>query len=753
MAESEIPNGAYQPYAIEIGDQSASESSEFELNPRRLWGAFQRRWWLGVLLGLIAAVPVSYLAYTNIPTPYRAESEIRIFSSRPRVNYSLHEDQMNFRTYKQTQMKDVIHPATLAAAIDSGDLLKYSLFQNRGPDFDPVNWLQESLKVQSSGEEFFIIALEGEDPKALAEVVNAVRDAFMERSRNTSQLVSSERYKHIQKELNGDDKEPGLKAKIASHQERLDELSQLASAANADQMLQQQESIQLDKGQLVKVIRDIDLQILQLSSQKDALAEADQGKSLQQLLKDDLENAILSDPRYEEQSVYLTQKKRELEQNRKIFNSEKMQPIVDLKKEIAQAEADLETTREELRQYYQNQFQKEQMKQEELSLESIQRQIKNLSVHRDNLSEEYRGLNKKESEISESSLEFQNLQKQLEDDQRIHDELSAELRKMKVEQDAGDRIVTNYSAEVPRKRETKKRNMLTAGGGLGSLGFFIVLVTLLEFRHQRVHSLKCLEEEFDFAVLGTIPHLPARFVHGDDSSSSKASYYQGIFMEAVDSIRTILLNRQKKTPLKTLMVSSALSGEGKSTLSCHLAISFARAGRRTLLIDFDLRSPRIHEVFQTSDFPGVCEVLREEIPNPAKCIESLPIPRLDFLPAGDLDSATLMLLASDRLQEVLDAVKESYDIVIIDSAPLLPVADSLQLIQQVDGVVLSVRKDVSRISKIESCIEKIRMLGGNLLGGVVIGLDESEYGYRSNYSRHYRGGPEPRKRESLETNA
>jgi len=129
----------------------------------------------------------------------------------------------------------------------------------------------------------------------------------------------------------------------------------------------------------------------------------------------------------------------------------------------------------------------------------------------------------------------------------------------------------------------------------------------------------------------------------------------------------------------------------------------------------------------------------------------LPIPRLDFLPAGDLDSATLMLLASDRLKEVLDTLKESYDVVIIDSAPLLPVSDSLQLIQEVDGVLLSVRKDVSRLSKIESCIEKIQMLGGNLLGGIVIGLDESEYGYRSNYRRYSRGVAETRKREPVET--
>lgn len=745
MAEHEATNGTFQPYAVEVADQSATESNEFELSPRRLWGAFQRRWWLGVLLGLIAAVPLSYLAYTNVPTPFRAESEVRILSSRPLVNFKLHEDGVNFRTFKQTQMKDVLHPDTLDLAIETGNLAELSLFKNRGSEFDPVVWMQKSLIIQNSGDEFFTIALEGEDPEALAQVVNSVREAYIERSRNSSQLISTDRFKQLEAEVEV------LVTKIDNHQENLDRLSKSTSASDSAQMLQKQESLQHFSGELQKEIRGIDLQVLQLRSRLNALAESDQGASLQELLKDDLETAVLSDPLYVEKSNELDKLKRSLEDNLERLNSEKLPVIVDLKKNIAQAEADLEKLFAQRTEYYQKQFQKESLKQEKLSVESIQRQIKDLSLHREELKKVLDGLGLEEAQIAESDLEFQKVKRQLEDDQAMYDQLNDELRKMRIEKDAGARISVNYPAEVPKSRETKKRDMMTAGSGLGSFGFFIVLVTLLEFRHERVHSLRCLEDKFDFTVLGTIPHLPARFVHGDDTSTSKAAYYQGIFTEAIDSIRTILLNRQKKSSLKTIMVSSALSGEGKSTLSCHLAISFARAGRRTLLIDFDLRSPRIHEVFQTSDFPGVCEVLREEIPDPRKCIESLPIPRLDFLPAGDLDSATLMLLASDRLKEVLDTLKESYDVVIIDSAPLLPVSDSLQLIQEVDGVVLSVRKDVSRLSKIESCIEKIQILGGNLLGGIVIGLDESEYGYRSNYRRYSRGVAETRKREPVET--
>jgi capsular exopolysaccharide synthesis family protein len=237
-----------------------------------------------------------------------------------------------------------------------------------------------------------------------------------------------------------------------------------------------------------------------------------------------------------------------------------------------------------------------------------------------------------------------------------------------------------------------------------------------------------------------------------NETSGKGEFYRHVFAESVDTTRTMIINLQKQQEFNTLMVTSALGGEGKSTLSCHLAISFARAGRKTLLIDADLRSPRVHEVFQLNDFPGMCEAIRNEIPV-EKCIVPTQVPRLSLLPAGELDNTTLRMLAEDRVGELLNELREHYDMIILDSAPVLPVADTLLLLQSVDGIVLSIRKDVTRISKLASALSKLEMLGGNLFGAVVIGIDEDDYGYRSKYIRNYQSNMrnQPEEMESAVT--
>ncbi|HSG70265.1 MAG TPA: CpsD/CapB family tyrosine-protein kinase, partial [Planctomycetaceae bacterium] len=137
-----------------------------------------------------------------------------------------------------------------------------------------------------------------------------------------------------------------------------------------------------------------------------------------------------------------------------------------------------------------------------------------------------------------------------------------------------------------------------------------------------------------------------------------------------------------------------------------------------------------NELFQIREYPGLCEAIRNEIPV-EKCIVQTPIPGLSFLPAGELDRVTLRRLAEDRVGELLEELRQNYDIIIFDSAPVLPVTDSLLLLQNVDGIVLSIRRDVTRSSKVASTLHKIEGLGGNLLGAVVIGMDDNDYFYHS----------------------
>ena len=156
-------------------------------------------------------------------------------------------------------------------------------------------------------------------------------------------------------------------------------------------------------------------------------------------------------------------------------------------------------------------------------------------------------------------------------------------------------------------------------------------------------------------------------------------------------------------------IASATGGEGKTSVSCHLATSLARAGRRVLLMDCDIRRPSIHWVFGLENGPGFCELLTREA-TPDEAIQEASPAGLHILPAGHVNSEVLRRISQDDLGELLEQIGAGYDFVIIDTSPILPVTDALMFAQHVDGVLFSIRRDVSRMSKVQTAVQRLAML-------------------------------------------
>jgi len=186
--------------------------------------------------------------------------------------------------------------------------------------------------------------------------------------------------------------------------------------------------------------------------------------------------------------------------------------------------------------------------------------------------------------------------------------------------------------------------------------------------------------------------------------------------------------------VRVVMVTSAVPGEGKTTLSRHLAISLTRAGRRTLLVDGDLRLPSLHRFFDLAPHPGLAEVLRGEA-DVAVAVQPVGTEGLWVMTAGDADLRAIQALARQPLLSLVARVRQQYDCVIIDSAPILPVADGLQLGQQVDGVILSVLRGVSQVPAVRAARQRLGDLNIRVLGAVVNGAD-----LKSVYGPWYSGG-------------
>jgi capsular exopolysaccharide synthesis family protein len=187
--------------------------------------------------------------------------------------------------------------------------------------------------------------------------------------------------------------------------------------------------------------------------------------------------------------------------------------------------------------------------------------------------------------------------------------------------------------------------------------------------------------------------------------------------------------------MRVLIVTSAISGEGKTTLAGHLAISLTRAGFRTLLIDGDMQAPSAHTLFDLSVSPGLSELLRGEV-DVHRAVKSSPIPGLSILPAGNWTLATRQNLVGKRWGLLKRELESQFDFVVIDTSPLLLVTDTMLLAREADGVILSVLVGVSQVPSVTQTVHRLRAVGAELVGVVVNNVRTDVYrqktGYRPN---------------------
>jgi succinoglycan biosynthesis transport protein ExoP len=306
--------------------------------------------------------------------------------------------------------------------------------------------------------------------------------------------------------------------------------------------------------------------------------------------------------------------------------------------------------------------------------------------------------------------------------------IAGEVEALTVERNAPNRVRIIEPAERPRVESPHKRLMLIGLAALGAFGSVVLGISWLEFRSRRVASVDAVVNGLGMRLVGTLPAIPGRARRGIEGAGPA---WQNLMVDSIDAVRTILLRDLRAESLQTVMITSASKGEGKSLLSCHLAISLARTGRPTLLVDFDLRSPSVHRLFDIPAAPGVSELLRGE----AELAEAIRpvLGGLDVIAAGRCDADALRRLGQDALPELVVALKRHYDFIVIDSAPVLPVADSLQISQHVDAVVFSVYRAVSRIPSVYAGYERLATLGVRMLGAVVSGIPIERYGDDYNF--------------------
>ncbi|MBN1813497.1 MAG: CpsD/CapB family tyrosine-protein kinase, partial [Anaerolineae bacterium] len=197
-------------------------------------------------------------------------------------------------------------------------------------------------------------------------------------------------------------------------------------------------------------------------------------------------------------------------------------------------------------------------------------------------------------------------------------------------------------------------------------------------------------------------------------------------------------------PIRTLLVTSAGPTEGKSTTAANLAVAMAQAGLKVVVLDADLRRPRIHKIFGLHPRGGLTGSLLEG--NMDGRLQPSQVEGLAVLPAGELPPNPSELLGSKRLRELLDELAEDADVVVIDSPPVLPVTDAAVLAREVDGVLLVVDAGATRQEVVQRAVEGLRQVGAHLIGVVLNRVPTRRGGYYYYYHEYYDDGHEKQRR-------
>lgn len=373
--------------------------------------------------------------------------------------------------------------------------------------------------------------------------------------------------------------------------------------------------------------------------------------------------------------------------------------------------------------------------------------IKNdfLSAHtkESSLTETAEEMKKQALNLNNQATEYKILEREVETNKFIHQSLMERSKEIdaKVGTDLGNVQIVDY-AMLPLKpyKPNVKMNLLMAlaFGILGGVG----LAFFLEYLDNTVKRVDEISERFGIPVVGVLPLATVEEVN--DLDTLVLSKPRAAFSEAIRTTRvSIQLSSAMNRPPKMILVTSTSPSEGKSTIATNLALAFASSDERVLLIDADLRRPRLHRIFNANGksgsrhrhrglshlLSGICTM--EEV------IQKTDYPKLHFISAGPMPPNPAELLASNQMQGFLAAIDKMYDRVIIDSPPACGFADVLVLGNTVDGVILVSNLGQTHREALRIFRRSLFNVGGHLLGTIVNKLDLG-YHYGGYYSRYYR---------------
>jgi polysaccharide biosynthesis transport protein len=336
-------------------------------------------------------------------------------------------------------------------------------------------------------------------------------------------------------------------------------------------------------------------------------------------------------------------------------------------------------------------------------------------------------------DLSRKGIDYGVLQRDANTNRQMFDNL---LQRAK-ETDVSTKLETSNirvvdKAEVPRKpaRPNRTLNLLLAlfGGGLFAVG----LTFFFEYIDNRIKSPEEIKGYLGLPFLGLVPKL------SDAAATDAPLLHTGVptlFAEAFRNLRTNVLFSTTEEGGRSLVVTSTGPGEGKTTVAANLAVALAQAGQRVLLVDADMRKPKVHIAFKESQAPGLSNVLVGNA-KASEAVRKTTVQNLWLLLSGLTPPNPAELLGSQRFRDFLTTLQEHFDWVIVDTPPVMAVTDASVVAHLSNGVVFVIGCEQTSKYTANAALEQLEAAKAKFLGGVLNKVDVERHSYY--YSHYYR---------------
>ncbi len=728
MAENPESPRTVRPLSPQTRRPPAPVSVEHEISLRFLAAVFARWWRVLVPVSLLlTAVSIGLVLFFFQPR-YRATAWLQVKGQQPYVAFPEDgsEDRESNRKYVHTQIELLRSPLILSRALSQPEISQLSELKRRR---DPVDWLaRKGLEVTPKGDsELLEISFEASDPRGGARLVDAVINAYFairdEKSDAQIQsiilLLENERSRRAEgiKLLQAEIRQ--LQAQLVAKDPTL-----VSSTMQANDIVISDNPLKNVQENLAQA--QIDHKILE--AQVSALSATLEDPSL---VPDVLiDRQVDARQEIQETIASLNQKRALLDQ----IAAASVQAGEDPRykrtaQEVQQLEATLQSLREASRPRIRSEMEALAQLDRQQQLEALRTQLSTQQLVVQSMRGNYDELVQDLSLSGGQTLDLRLKQRELDRRQEVFDRISNRAAQLATEMYAPRRVEPIQDArvsELPVESLPWKPLLLAFGASL-TLPFGLCL--LFEKSVRRVTSVEQLQLEAALPVMGEIARLPLRQARRLDAPRS-LNYELGVFEESVDSLRTGLVLAHDREEIQVLAVSSAVSGEGKSSVASQLAVSLARAsGQPTLLIDGDMRSPDLHRIFQIDLQPGLAEVLGggQKI---SECINRSWSEHVHILPAGKLTNSPHKLLGAERFVAVLDWARRRYRYIVIDTPPILAASESMVMARAADGTLICAMRDVSRESHVRMTFNRLLSVGAKPVGTVLSGVPTRQYARR-----------------------